>query len=163
MNTKDIMLDGQTYTLHYLNTSDALKVLTFMTQVLGKPLSKLAGNLLKGESNNLENILDSEANIEDAVSSLIEGLNDPDIHIIIEKICTSVSINGQKLIFEVHFQGKILHLCKLVIEALKYNFNDFFCELFAKRDTSQAPLTTTQAPQAQTGEFGESLMQGMAH
>lgn len=127
------VIDDREYDFYPMPPKLAVKVLTRLTKIIGRPLAELSG-LVKGE-NDLDKILDNPMGMAiaaRAASALVNNLEEDQVLVTIEQLLGPVHVKTPEtqgtipIQFDVHFEGRIGHLLKVVTAALEVNYSDFF-------------------------------------
>lgn len=120
-------IDGQNYSAAPLPASQALRVLVRLTKLVGETVLMIAA---KG-SKALEDI-PADA-LQFAVQTLVDRLGEDDTERTIKELLATVRVADNDLtldrIFDSHFQGRIVHMFRVLQYALEVNYRDFFDEL----------------------------------
>lgn len=146
---KEIEIGGSRYTIRMFTPTKALKVLTRLTKLVGEPLAQAANGMDKDLAEVLPRI----------VHTLIERLDEQEVERLIkEDLIDAVLFEGVpvKQIFDLHFQGRIGDLFKVLIEVVKYNYQDFFKGLAAATGKLAGPKLESVSPTTSAGPSGES-------
>jgi hypothetical protein len=116
-------IDGNLYAVSQLPGSRGLEMFGKLAGLLG-PAALEA--IAKGAS--LEKDLQTLA---PAAVLLFSRLQPGDLSAIAKELLGPASVNGTPLepTFETHFQGRILHLLKVMVFAVEVNYRDFFAAL----------------------------------
>jgi len=127
-------VDGQLYEFQQFGAKQGLALLSRLAKIVGEPLSVLLGNTLKGVTGKdfkVKDILDKEIPwdvvLPSAVKALIERLNEDEVIYIVEELTARhAHCNGKRIVFDTHFQGKLLsHLPKVLWAALEVQYGNF--------------------------------------
>lgn len=116
--TKRVEIDGVIYGLQKFTARKSLNILTRLFKLIGEPVSTFAGAMEK----------DFSLVLPVAVKALADRLDESETVSLIEELLKGVTIGGgsQQPTLDSHFQGQIGHLFKLMAEALKFQYGDFF-------------------------------------
>ncbi len=126
-----ITIDGESYQMSYLVTSDSLKV----AALVGKRLLPSVGKVLSGLGalNDAKGLLEkdlSELKLDAALATLAETLDPEEINQLIQKLCSVVMVPGLGILnpqnFEEHFKGRPGHALKVAAASFEVNCKDFF-------------------------------------
>lgn len=142
-------VDSHTYSFSKYGAKESLKVLTRLTRIIGEPLA--IGMAAASGKKSGKSLLDTEIDpdiIGKAVRALVDRLDEDEVMGLIEKL-TSVGVlcDGKKINFDVHYNGKLPHLFKVLWAAIEVQYGNFFDELTEKLDfkpiqnSTQAPTT----------------------
>lgn len=144
-----VEIDGKKYLFTQLDPRRAAKVYLFLTSKIGGTLGKALGAVKGGK------LMDADVDMKDlgaAVENLFLTLDDDRTIEHIDSLLSSVLFGNENLSLDhINFQGKMLHMTKVVKKAVEVNFADFLDEssgLGAKlkgmfRRMSQDPATST--------------------
>lgn len=128
-------LDSEKYVITMLAPTSALKMLTRLIKLIGEPLSLLYG--------------DSEQEVAKvlpkAVSALVSRLDENQVEGLVKDLLKCVVYHNQPLNFELHFQGRLGHLFKLLAAVLEVQYGDFLGAMLA---VGGKPSASMQAPAA---------------
>lgn len=132
-------INGKTYVFFQFPATKGVKVWLKLVKILGNPLTLLVQNIAKGSSGKgikgaLEKELGSflaDISLETVVADLLERVDVEDTTGIIMDLMSSVSYEGKPLneIFDIHFKGSYMSLCKVIAAALEVQYSDFLGEL----------------------------------
>lgn len=149
---KTIDVDGRQYMLMKYLGGKGLRVFQKLTKVLGKPLMALVSQLANKEgAQALQGLMSMDSNETlGAIGEALENVSasmDPDefesfAKYMVEGIEEVVDGKRQKINFDVHFQGQILHFFKLMAENIGYQFSDVFQEVAGLK--AKVPATFTK-------------------
>ena len=143
---------GDTYSIGYMATSQAIKVATEVASRLLPPLGKVLpksgsiSDILKTDMSNLD--------MAGAFESLASRL-DPDKMVeLLQKLCSVVILDGQGLLdtnlFEEHFKGQIGVALKVAKKSFEVNCGDFFASAVSLSGLAKK-AASTPAPTPSTG------------
>jgi hypothetical protein len=137
-------IDGRLYEFEQFKTSTAVRVLAKLTKVLGEPLAVAMSSFFKASKGSNEaqkldpetgvpissrRMLDQEVDpnaLAKAVGLLIERLDEVDVVDLIEQlVAKSVLCDHKPVIFEMHYQGDIGHLFRVIAAALEVQYGNF--------------------------------------
>ena len=124
-DTKTVMVDNVEYKINVLPPSKAIKLLTKLTKLIGKPMASMASGSSEEERSKL---------IPMAVGALTESLDEDQTLNLVQQLMTCVTKENQMLKFEQEFQGRLGVLLKLCKEVLEVNYSDFLGEISALMD-----------------------------
>lgn len=133
---QDRTIDGLTYSVSQLPASRGLEMFGKLAGLLG-PAALEA--LAKGAS------FDKDLQtLAPAAVMLFARLQPGDLTAIAKELLGPATVDNTPLEkqFEVHFQGRILHLFKVLVFAIEVNFGDFFDVLGAFGGKSKAPASS---------------------
>ena len=124
-----VTIEGQTYKIKPLATTISLRIMSRLVKLVGGPI----GEALKSGNGFMDKELtDSLPIVGTVINAITERLDEEIVlNTIKELLSTVIIVNGDKekplsAIFEIHFEGRIFHLLKLVKEVLEVNYGDFF-------------------------------------
>lgn len=139
--------DGfEEYEIRYLNTTKSLKILARLNRIALGPLGTIVSNI-KG---NTGSVLDNELNIEGACKLLAANMDEETVVQTIKELMAVVRLGtGMEINLDMHFEGRPMHLLKVVRAVLEVNYQDFFDELAGV--TELVKKVMTPAKQAGTG------------
>lgn len=126
-------LDGETYTVSPYMTSTGMKLLTELVLILGKPLVQLIIRVKEAAAGgSLKDLLEQDvdpATVDAVMTALYERLSPEAVDSLIKRILdqTFVGSTSTKVTegFDTRFQGKYLHVFKLVFKTLGVQYGDF--------------------------------------
>lgn len=114
------------YEIRFLNTTKTLEILARLNRMILGPLGTIVSNI-KSDSNSL---LDSPLNVEGAFNLLANNMDEGTVVRTIKELMTVVRLGtGMEFNFDMHFEGRPMHLLKVVRAVLEVNYQDFFDEL----------------------------------
>jgi len=126
------VIDGETYGFQQFGAKQALKVLTRLTKIVGEPMA-LAFTAAKGEGKLSTRDIDPDI-LASAVRALMERLDEDNVVDLVETLTAShLLCNGKQIVFDVHYEGKLGHLFKVLMAALEVQYGNFFGEFLAKQ------------------------------
>lgn len=129
------LIDGENYTITTLPPTMALKLLTRLVKLIGEPMSMLYG--------------DSEAKVASvlpkAVNALAMRLNEDEVLGLTQELLKGVLYRGQNIQFELHFQGRLGHLFKVLGATLEVQYGDFLGVMLAAGGSPQASTALNPA------------------
>ena len=132
-----VSIDNFDYKIKPLSTSKSLKVLSRLSKIFGGPIGEALKN---GDGLMDKDISDALPIIGTAVHALAERLDEDIVLNTVKDLLEGVTIvNGDKErpvnnVFEVHFEGNIFSLLKLVKSSLEVNYSDFFAGVTGLKD-----------------------------
>ena len=124
-------IDRKDYTILQLPPPKALPIYTWLVGVLGKAAPDIAGSLENaGDLSNIKDIINNgDLNIQKlfkGLGSAVIQFDDPRTVDHVETLLSEVKLKGKEVKLDSpHFQGKMLHLTKVIIACLEVNFSDF--------------------------------------
>lgn len=137
--------DGfEEYEIRFLNTTKSLEILARLNRMILGPLGTIVSNV-KSDSASL---LDSPLNIEGAFNLLANNMDEGTVVKTIKELTAVVRLGtGMEFNFDIHFEGRPMHLLKVVRAVLEVNYQDFFDELAGVAELVKKVMT----PARQTG------------
>lgn len=140
---ENVLIDGETYQIGQWPVDKSLEMLTWLTKTLGESFAALANG-------NIEELMDREisAVIGPALKSLIPRLHENEVKERARDIVDGILCGGKKVVYDVHFMGRIGLLFKVMGEVLKVQYSDFFDALTVTKTRAEALVqekTTTRA------------------
>ncbi len=136
------VIDGKEYTFYEFNATTAWTTWVSVSKMFGKPIGSAIDSIVKGSKGSINDLLDTSTSemtkivsIEKVVSQLMDNIDEDKTLKIVMKLMESTMFKGSRVneIFDVHFQGEMLHLLKVISAALEVQFGDFLKGLFAKQ------------------------------
>lgn len=124
---KILEIDDQKYLVNSLSPTKAWKMGIKLTKMIGEPVAAMAR--AAGDDGKA-----AEA-FQPAVRSLLDNLDPDESMAMIKELLAGVEIQGEQkamitsAVFELHFNGKMGHLLKLVSEVIEFQFADFFAAM----------------------------------
>lgn len=123
-------IDKETYEIWHLPAELAITTLTKLTRIIGEPMGKAMGGLESSSGS----LMDANVNfniIGHAIGLLASRLDENEVMLIIKTMLKYVhkkESNGKlrECDLELDFQGRIMHLFKVVQASLEFNYSDFF-------------------------------------
>lgn len=128
VNTKSVVLDGERYDLTHLNPTKAWSTLTRLLRIVGGPMG--AGI----EAKSIKSIKEMDINIkfDDLLRTLCNNLDTPDAEEVVYSLLSVTAHKGHMLkdqYLEDHFRGKVGSMFGVVIEQVKFQYEDFFAKI----------------------------------
>jgi hypothetical protein len=123
INVETREIDGHNYEFYQLGAVKSLKILTRILKIIGEPIG-----LITGEAT-VKDFLKTELNSDilgKALKALTDKLDEELVVNTIKELLEPVLCDGKRIQFDLHFQGRIGHLLKVVKAALEVNYKDFF-------------------------------------
>ena len=125
MMYEEFVVDDTRYITNKYHTPDALRIFAILSKLIGKPFGILAGQGFDAEA--------SKNLVGEAIDALTQNI-DPDKfdHIVKDALkTTEIFTENRKrpIMFNNDFQGKTLHLFKVLKHVLMFQFADFLGEL----------------------------------
>lgn len=127
---KSVQIGGEEYEFEQMATKPSLKLLIRISKIVGKPLVTIAGSVLGGDK-----LLDTELKpgmLAAAAESLFNGMDAEEVIQIIETLtATTVLCDGKKVDFNLHYEGRLEVLFKVLSTALEVQYGNFFGAILA--------------------------------
>jgi hypothetical protein len=139
------------YEIRNLNTTKALRILNRLNRLMLAPIGSIISNL---DLKNASSALDSKLNVESACKLLSDNMDEDTVIQTIKELVSCATLGtGMPIEFDIHFEGRLMHLFRLVTAILKVNYQDFFDGLTALKDTVSKAVAKAvkKASQASTG------------
>jgi hypothetical protein len=151
---EDFEIGGERYKIRQFSATKGTKIFTRLLKVAGEPISKMisAGSAAKKNDAATSNEL-----IAEAVGILASKLDENDTLSLVKELLESVQVYDKKGslrdvgndYFDVHFQGRIGLMFKVVGQVIAFQYKDFFSEFaslvglagVAKQPASESPST----------------------
>ena len=126
---EEARVDGELYQIAQWQVDKSLEILVWLTKTMGE---SFAGILQTGNS---EELLDQDITelLAPAIANLVPKLNERDVQKKCREIVEEVLHEGRQIVYDIHFQGRVGHLFKLMVEVLKIQYRDFFGALSASK------------------------------
>lgn len=138
-------IDGSVYSFSKFGAKESMRVLTRLFKIVGEPMS-LAFTATQGgdpKQSLMDRKMDPEI-ISKAVRTLAEKLDEDQVLDLIETLtATKALCDGKKIVFDLHYEGKLPHLFKVLVAALEVQYGNFF-DAFTDLAASKAALVSTQ-------------------
>lgn len=149
-------VDGEEYTFTQFGATKSMKVLTRLSKIVGEPIGKVAGGIEPGKSM-LDQDLDGQL-IGAAIKALTDNLDEDVVVNTVKELCSCVLYKGGTLdkTFDIHFQGRLGHLFKVVGAVLEVQYGDFLGALGDIAALTQAG--TRQASPMSNGSSGDQSL-----
>lgn len=142
-------VDGNVYSFQQFNTTKSLKIMSRLSKILLEPITLFfasAGG--KASSGNLlDRQLDKDM-LGKAVRSLTDRMDEDEVINLIKELTANdnLLVDGKKVDFDTHYEGRLDHLFKVLYAALEVQYGNFLGALIARIGSASA--NTTPAPQA---------------
>ena len=114
---KLVYIDDQEYKLSMFMPSKAFKLGARVAKVIGEPLAAMAS--AAGDEYKVNDSLVT------AARALFSRLDETEVWVLVQELLRCASQDGRLVDIELHFQGRLGSLLKLVLEILEYQFADF--------------------------------------
>jgi hypothetical protein len=119
--TEERMVDGLTYEISKFSATKGVRMLTRLASLLGEPIGAFTeGGLDKKITGDM---------VSRAAKALFERLDENQAEKTVKDLLENVRCDGKAIQFDTHFQGRILHLFKVLKEVLEVQYGDFFGEI----------------------------------
>ena len=124
---EEVRVDGELYQIGQWHIDKSLEILVWLTKTVGESIANLA------TTGDLESLMDKEISevIGPAITALVPKLQEKEVQQRCRDIVAEVLHEGRQIVYDVHFQGRVGHLFKLMAEVLKVQYKDFFGALSA--------------------------------
>ncbi len=156
-------IDGVEFLFTELDTRRAYRIHRWLTAHLGQAAGRSVRGIKSLDGiNGVKDLLDSK-NIDlpfilEQLSGVLDNLTDPVVEEYTDYLLDGVLYKGKPLTLDsIVFQGRMKLLSKVVIEAVKYNFSDFFdgagenVENILRKTPSKDTTSETATSQTRTG------------
>lgn len=142
-------IDGHEYIFSQFGAKQAVKYMTRLARIAGKPVALALGSLDGGKG---KDVLDRNIKTDvlaRALEALTMNLDQDETLALIEGFVgnDAVICDGKRIIFDTHYEGRLGHMFKVLKAALEVQYGNFFEELIvliprsAPKDPEPAPLT----------------------
>jgi hypothetical protein len=131
------MIDGEEYSFYQLGGLASNKLLWRVKRIIGPSLIGLI-NGMKGDKEaslgeKLEKLLESDINFEEVANGFYERATETEVDHVISKLLSQVTHNGDGALnndgaIDRHFKGHLKRMYKVLWEAFKHEYSDFFPE-----------------------------------
>lgn len=138
-------IEGSTYEFSQFGAKKSLKVLMRLTKIVGKPLSLLVGSV---EGDKSKSLLDRDMKMDAialAIEALTNSMDSDEVISLIQELTghEACMCDGKKINFDMHYEGRLPHLFKVLWAALEVQYGNFFDALsaspaFAKNLTTKS-------------------------
>lgn len=137
----DVEVDGKTYSFEKWGADDSTDTMLDISAIVGKPLGMAIGSFFKKDKDAEEAPAKKKSFFDrdfdgDAIASVMEALTDnvaknkvicKDL---IKKFCSkNVLCDGAKINFNLHYEGRLVHMLKVVKAGVEVQYGNFFDEL----------------------------------
>ncbi len=136
-------IDGKEYIFARLPVKQSLKQLMKIMKIAGPAIGIAVGSKTSGAS--ISSIMDKDIDIEAIVKTICDNLDEDAVFEIIDIFMADILFEGQPLIniFDVHFgEHGLIHLGKVIVEATKAEYGDFFAGKLGGLMAESPPGTT---------------------
>lgn len=138
---EEFTIDDTRYITNKYHTPDALKIFAVVSKMIGKPIGIFAAEGLNGEAS--PNVLGQ------AFEAFFDKVDPENFDRVVKDVLktTKIFTDGinREIRFNTDFQGKTLHLMKVVYHVLMFQFSDFLGELGT---VIPATVSVKKAPEA---------------
>lgn len=120
-------IDGSTYEFEQFGAKKSTKLLIRLTKIIGPALSIAFSEITKAKSKEEAKKL-SGAVFGQAIQALILNVGDEDEAVALMETFASEKClcDGKKIVFDSHYQNRLLHLGKVLAAALEVQYGNFF-------------------------------------
>ena len=125
-----VTIDDRTYVFRNVSPRDLTKVLVLITGLLGQPLVDNLDNT-KIDVSNLKDMAKNGDVVKEIVKAITSCLRPEIVDPIFDTMfsqCTCIGIGNAKDNFDIIFNRRMLHMYKVLFEAVKYYYADFLEE-----------------------------------
>lgn len=128
-----VTIDGTTYLIGMLTPKKSVPLLMKVFKIIGPSMGSALGNVGKGKKD-IKNLLDAKVNLSEVIGLLAERIDEDNVMQIIHTLLSTVTPLGEENSsnlsekFNSYFIGRHLLLFKILIEAAKVQYGDFFPE-----------------------------------
>ena len=138
-------IDEHKYDVSQFGASQSWKMLVRLSKIMGGPMSEL---LAKYDPKKKVSDQDLGDFLPAAVKSLLSNLDENSSLSTVKELCASCMVDGVRLepIFDVHFQGKLGHLMKVLGFILEAQYGDFLGAMQGVVALQRIPDTTKASP-----------------
>lgn len=141
IHTREILVDGQSYSVTQFSASKGMKLLTRLVKILGEPMASFLSNP----------DAEAEGAFQMALGSLSEKLDEDVVLNTVKELIDCLSTSEGPIQFDTHFAGRFGHLFKVIGEVLKFQYGDFLGVLVAKGSGAQAKKQAKTRTSTQSG------------
>lgn len=130
--TQEVTIDGENYIVGEFPATQGLSILYKLLNLAGTGLGDMVKASEKGK--------DQEISVfADVAGKIISNMNEKDVKNLAFKLVEQVQHTGDedgnegkgncRKIFDYHFQGRLMHLMKVLAKSMEVNFSDFLEEM----------------------------------
>lgn len=121
-------IDGHQYEFSQFGAKKSLKILFRLSKIIGKPLSLLMGSIGDDKGKRL---MDRDLKMDTigiAIEALTSNLDSDEAIALIQELTglDACLCDGKKINFDMHYEGKLPHLMKVLWAALEVQYGNFF-------------------------------------
>lgn len=141
LRTEETEIDGRRVSVTVFPGRESIRVWSRIMQLIGPAIGKAVGSL-KGGSGLLDAEITPDA-LGDAVSELVNRLDEVEIEGLILRILKDTRIDGKEVsreVFDIEFAGSIVTALKIVRFVLETNYSDFW-SVVGSNSEAGAPST----------------------
>lgn len=153
-----VEIDGKKYLFTQLDPRRAARVYAFLLNKFGGTLGKALGSVKGGKG-----LLDADVDMKqlgEAVEHLFSSFDDDSTIQHMDTLLSCIIFNGERMNLDhLNFQGKMLHMSKVLKKSLEVNFSDFLEGSSGIAAKLKAMFSTIQARQTSTGSSGDQSSQ----
>lgn len=128
-------IDGETYKVKHFSATRGTRIFARLVKFAGEPIAKFlsAGKAIKDNDDAAANAV-----LGQAISALSSRIDENEVEVLIKDILESVQVIEAKSgkirgvgaeYFDVHFQGRIGHLFKVLGKTIAFQYSDFLGDL----------------------------------
>lgn len=128
-------IDGEKYKVKHFSATRGTRIFARLVKFAGEPVAKFlsAGKAIKENDDAAANVV-----LGQAISALSSRIDENEVETLIKDILDSVQVIDAKSgkirgvgaeYFDVHFQGRIGHLFKVLGKAVAFQYSDFLGDL----------------------------------
>jgi hypothetical protein len=125
----EVKIDGEAYEFEKWGAEESLDTLIDLSSMVGKPLGMAVAAIFGKDG--LSKEIDPDL-MGKVFESLLHNCTKEKTKPIIKKLCSEkVFCGGKKIIFDHHYQDRLMHCFKVVKANLEVQYGNFFEELLA--------------------------------
>ena len=126
---KQILVDGETYTVSPYSPTFGFKLLTKIIKAIGKPAAGLISSVISQKGKSISDIDIDGPEVMNALTDLTDSLDPDHLDSLIKEILSQTFLGQSSTsvvsVFESHFVGRYLHVLKLVVATVGAQYDDF--------------------------------------
>ncbi len=131
--TQEKEVDGIVYEITQFSATKSLRLLTRLASYFSEPIGVIV------DKGGLDANLSSDL-VSKMAKSLFEKLDESQVEKTVKELLEGVRCEGKQILFDTHFQGRLLHLFKVLKAVLEVQYNDFFVEINKLNTNTQTAL-----------------------
>ncbi len=132
---KRVTIDGQEYTLGQWGIDKSAETLAWIFESFGPAFKELYSGIQKVDEANSE--IELGLHFLDIVSRNISSVLSPkDYAAKLRELASDLLCDNKPVVYQIHFVGRLVHLHKVILEVLKYQYQDFFDGALGLRNTA---------------------------